>query len=170
MKKQFKFSWINTKLSSMLAVADETGLHLLEFECRKGLEREVAKLCVDLVEGENDIILSIAQELEAYFDGALKEFKTPLHICGTAFQKLVWQELMRIPYGQTRSYAAQAEAIGKPTAYRAVANANGANQLAIVMPCHRIINSNGDLGGYGGGVTRKQWLLDHEKKFSYRHC
>ena len=71
---------------------------------------------------------------------------------------------MRIPYGQTRSYMGQAEAIGKATAYRAVANANGANQLAIVIPCHRIINSNGDLGGYGGGITRKQWLIEHEKK------
>lgn len=67
------------------------------------------------------------------------------------------------PYGQTRTYAMQSEAIGKPTAYRAVANANGANQIAILIPCHRIINSNGNLGGYGGGIMRKQWLIDHEK-------
>lgn len=85
---------------------------------------------------------------------------------GSPFQKLVWEELISIPYGQTRTYAEQAAAIGKYKAYRAVANANGANQIAIVIPCHRIINSNGDIGGYGGGITRKQWLINHEKQRS----
>ena len=79
-------------------------------------------------------------------------------------KKMAWQELMNIPYGETKSYLAQAEAIGKSTSYRAVANANGANQLAIIIPCHRIINSNGDLGGYGGGIIRKQWLINMEKQ------
>jgi len=77
--------------------------------------------------------------------------------------KLVWAQLMRTPYGQTRTYAKQSETIGQSIAYRAVANANGANQIAIVIPCHCIINSNGNLGGYGGGIMRKQWLIDHEK-------
>lgn len=100
---------------------------------------------------------------KSYFEGKLKEFKTSLNLLGCPFQKLVWEELISIPYGTIRNYMAQAEAIGKNKAYRGVANANGANQLAIVIPCHRIINSNGDLGGYGGGIARKQWLIEHEK-------
>lgn len=79
---------------------------------------------------------------------------------------MVWQELINIPYGETRSYLNQAKALGKPTSYRAVANANGMNQLAIIVPCHRIINSNGELGGYGGGLHRKEWLIEHERKFT----
>lgn len=77
---------------------------------------------------------------------------------------MAWQALTLIPYGETRSYAQQAQSLGKPTAYRAVANANGANSLSIIIPCHRIINSSGNLGGYGGGIARKQWLLEHERK------
>jgi AraC family transcriptional regulator of adaptative response/methylated-DNA-[protein]-cysteine methyltransferase len=163
-----KASWIDTKLGPMIAIADEAGLYLLEFVDRRGLEREIERLRLKtkaaIIPGVTDPIKSIAIELESYFEGKLKEFNTPLHLLGSPFQKLVWDELMRIPYGQTRSYMVQAEAIGKATAYRAVANANGANQLAIVIPCHRIINSNGDLGGYGGGITRKQWLIEHEKQ------
>ncbi len=83
---------------------------------------------------------------------------------GSPFQIKVWQELLRIPYGQTRSYTKQAETIGQPTAFRAVASANGANQIAIVIPCHRIINLDGNLGGYGGGIVRKKWLIEHEQK------
>lgn len=161
-----KASWIDTKLGPMIAIADEAGLYLLEFVDRRGLEREVERLRLKtkaaIIPGATDPIKSITLELESYFEGKLKEFNTPLHLLGSPFQKLVWDELIRIPYGHTRSYMAQAEAIGKSTAYRAVANANGANQLAIVIPCHRIINSNGDLGGYGGGITRKQWLIEHE--------
>lgn len=159
---------IETQIGPMIAISDNDGLYLLEFIGRKGLEREVERLKLNtkgvIVPGITDPIRSITLELKSYFAGALTEFKTPLHIMGSPFQKLVWEELMRIPYGQTRTYAAQAAAIEKPTAYRAVANANGANQIAVVIPCHRIINSNGNLGGYGGGVTRKQWLIDHEKK------
>ena len=100
----------------------------------------------------------------AYFEGKRQDFKTPLFLLGSPFQKRVWEELMKISPGKTRSYAEIAMAIGKPTAYRAVANANGANQLAIVIPCHRVINSNGELGGYGGGIARKKWLIDLEKQ------
>ena len=89
-----------------------------------------------------------------------------INLLGSTFQEIVWEELMCIPYGQTRSYSDQAKAIRKQKAYRAVANANGANKLAIIIPCHRIINSNGDLGGYGGGVNRKKWLIDFEKQKS----
>lgn len=161
-----KASWIDTRLGPMIAIADEAGIYLLEFIDRRGLEREVERLRIKtkaaIIPGVTDPIKSITLELESYFEGKLKEFKTPLNLLGSPFQKLVWDELMRIPYGQTRSYMAQSKAIGKNKAYRAVANANGANQLAIIIPCHRIINSNGDLGGYGGGITRKKWLLEHE--------
>ena len=160
-------SWIDTKLCPMIAISDETGLYLLEFVDRRGLECEVERLRIRtkaaIMPGITDPIKSITLELESYFDGKLTQFKTPLHLLGSPFQRRVWEELMRIPYGQTRSYMVQAEAIGKTTAYRAVANANGANQLALVIPCHRIIKSTGDLGGYGGGITRKKWLIDHEK-------
>lgn len=161
-----KASWIDTKLGPMIAIADRAGLYLLEFVDRRGLERKIERLRLRtkaaIIPGITDPIKSITLELESYFEGKLKEFKTPLNLLGSPFQKLVWDELMRIPYGTTRSYMAQSKAIGKATAYRAVANANGANGLALIIPCHRIINSNGDLGGYGGGIARKKWLLEHE--------
>lgn len=165
--KILKVSQFDTKLGLMIAIADETELYLLEFVETRDLEREVERLRVKtkaaITPGITDPIKSITLELEYYFSGKLMQFKTPLCLLGSPFQRVVWKELMRIPYGQTRSYMAQAEAIGQNKAYRAVANANGANQLAIIIPCHRIINSNGKLGGYGGGVTRKQWLIEHEK-------
>ncbi len=170
--KVLKASWFDTKLGPMITIADDEGLYLLEFFDRRGLEREVERLMLKtksaIIPGITDPIKSIIRELQSYFDGALMEFKTPLHLLGSPFQRLVWEELIRIPYGQVRTYAAQAAAIEKHSAYRAVANANGANQLAIIIPCHRIINSNGDLGGYGSGIVRKQWLINHEKQCKIR--
>lgn len=167
-EKSLKAAWLDTKLGSMLTIADNEGLYLLGFIDSRGLEKEVKKLRLktnlDIREGENSVIKSIKIELDSYFSGDLITFKTRVHLLGSPFQRLAWEALMRIPYGQTQSYATQAESIGKRTAYRAVANANGANRLAIVIPCHRIINSNGKIGGYGGGLSRKQWLLDHEKQ------
>ena len=162
-----KASWLDTQLGPMLAISDEEKLYLLEFVDRRGLEREVERLRIRtksvVIPGDTAPIFSIKNELNLYFKGELKEFKTPIHLLGSPFQKLVWAELMRIPYGRTRSYIEQASAIGKESAYRAVANANGANQISIVIPCHRIIRSNCDLGGYGGGIARKKWLIEHEK-------
>jgi AraC family transcriptional regulator of adaptative response/methylated-DNA-[protein]-cysteine methyltransferase len=163
-----KASWLDTQLGPMFVISDDKALYLLEFAERRGLEREIERLRLKLkatiMPEITDPIRSIKAELKAYFDGSLEKFTTPIHVLGSPFQKSVWEELMRIPYGQTRSYSAQAKSIGKEKAFRAVANANGANQLAIIIPCHRIINSNGHLGGYGGGITRKQCLIDHEKK------
>jgi AraC family transcriptional regulator of adaptative response/methylated-DNA-[protein]-cysteine methyltransferase len=163
-----KTSWIDTPLGPMIAIADEASLYLLEFVDRRGLEREVERMRIKtksaIIPGSSAPLTSIENELKLYFEGHLRHFKTPLHLLGSPFQKLVWDELQRIPYGETRSYQAQAEALGKPSAARAVANANGANQIAIVIPCHRIINTNGELGGYGGGIHRKQWLIKHEKQ------
>lgn len=165
--KILKASWLDTKLGPMIAIADEEVLYLLEFVDRKGLEREVERLRQRtksaIIPGITPVIYSIESELQSYFKGELKEFKTPLFLLGSPFQKQVWNELKKIPYGETRSYDDLAQAIGKPSAFRAVANANGANQHAIVIPCHRVVNTNGDLGGYGGGLTRKKWLINHEK-------
>lgn len=162
-----KAAWVDTKLGPMIAIADEEFLYLLEFVDRRGLEREVEKVRnrkkAAIIPGRSQPIETIEKELEQYFDGGLPEFKTPLALLGSDFQKNVWNELRKIPDGETRSYSEVAHALDKPTAYRAVAQANGANQIAIVIPCHRVINSNGELGGYGGGLNRKQWLLNHEK-------
>ncbi|MWV46317.1 methylated-DNA--[protein]-cysteine S-methyltransferase [Paenibacillus sp. HJL G12] len=162
-----KASWIDTRLGPMMAIGDEQSLYLLEFVDRRGLEREVERLRQRtksaIIPGMTEPIRSIERELTLYFDGKLSRFTSPLMMIGSPFQKSVWEQLMAIPPGETRSYADIAHALGKPTAYRAVAQANGANQLALVIPCHRVINSNGDLGGYGGGLTRKNWLLQHEK-------
>jgi AraC family transcriptional regulator, regulatory protein of adaptative response / methylated-DNA-[protein]-cysteine methyltransferase len=163
-----KSSWLSTPLGPMLAIADEHALYLLEFAERRNLERELKQLPIKsgatIIPGRTQQIDYIEQELALYFAGTLKEFKTPVHLGGSPFQHTVWNTLMTIPYGHTVSYAQEAITMGKPSASRAVANANGANQLAIIIPCHRIINSNGKLGGYGGGIARKQWLLNHEKK------
>ncbi len=162
-----KSGWLDSPLGPMLAISDDQALYLLEFIERRGLEKEIERLRIKLkaviIPGRTSAIDLIEKELAEYFSGKLKTFRTPIHMLGSPFQKTVWQELMRIPYGQTKSYLAQADAIGKPTAFRAVANANGANQLAIIIPCHRIINSNGNIGGYGGGISRKRWLINMEK-------
>jgi len=116
-----------------------------------------------IVEGEK--IASLAQamdELRRYLAGERVQFTCPLDLHGTAFQIAVWEELFRIPYGQTRAYGEIAKAIGRPTAIRAVGAANGANPVAIIVPCHRVIGSNGSLTGYGGGLPTKQWLLSLE--------
>ncbi len=130
------------------------------------IERLRIKTKSAIIPGSTKPILMIEEELKLYFNGTLQKFNTPIYLLGSPFQKMVWQELINIPYGKTRSYLNQAKALGKPTSYRAVANANGMNQLAIIVPCHRIINSNGELGGYGGGLHRKKWLIEHERKFT----
>lgn len=163
-----KASWIDTPLGLMLAIGDDFALYLIEFVDKKGLEKEIEhlrkKTKLSIVPGKTDPIKQIETELEGYFSNKNQEFKTPIFLLGSPFQKRVWEELQKIPKGETRSYAETAQAIGKPTAFRAVALANSANQFAIMIPCHRVINSNGDLGGYGGGIKRKEWLLKHERK------
>lgn len=161
-------SAFNSPLGTMIALSDESSLYLLEFADCPGLEKEIEKVCSAtksrVTERVSAPLQSIAEELESYFAGDLRRFTTPFQLSGTPFQQRTWRALQDIPYGETRSYAALAHAIEKPTAYRAVANANGANQLAILIPCHRVINTGGDLGGYKGNLTRKKRLLDHEKR------
>ncbi|TAK76745.1 MAG: methylated-DNA--[protein]-cysteine S-methyltransferase [Gammaproteobacteria bacterium] len=157
-----KTAQLETKLGPMMAVADENGLYLLEFITCQSLRK---KLKAVIIPGETSIIKSIKAEIAQYFEGKINQFNTPIHLTGSPFQKRVWEELRTIPFGETRSYLEIAKSLKKPTAFRAVAQANGANQLAIVVPCHRVINANGKLGGYNGGVDRKQWLLEHERYF-----
>jgi AraC family transcriptional regulator of adaptative response/methylated-DNA-[protein]-cysteine methyltransferase len=162
-----KATWIDTVLGPMIAIADDEVMYLLEFVTRRGLEREIERLRTRgfaILPGNNAPLCSIKEELSAYFAGTLTQFITPYRVFGSPFQQKVWQALCEIPYGATRSYAEQAQSLGQPTAYRAVANANGANQLALIIPCHRIIASDGTLGGYGGGLAVKQWLLEHEQQ------
>lgn len=165
--KVLNAAWLDTQLGPMIAIADDQKLYLLEFVDRRGLEREVERLRLKtgaaVLPGTTAPIQSIKRELDLYFDRKVFDFSTPLALLGSDFQVQVWQELMKIPAGETRAYAELAKAIGKPSAFRAVARANGTNQIAIVIPCHRVINSNGELGGYGGGIKRKEWLLNHEK-------
>lgn len=163
-----KSSSFDTPLGAMIAIADEQALYVLDFIDRPSLNRTIEKLKIKtksiIIPGDTTQTHSIKRELAEYFAGTLKTFNTPVHFLGSSFQQNAWHALINIPYGQTYSYAQEAIAIGKPSAFRAVANANGANKLSIIIPCHRIINSNGKLGGYGGGLARKQWLLDHEKR------
>ena len=158
---------IETPLGTMFACAVEEGICLLEFSDRKMLETQFKSLAKRLngtiIQGTNKHFNLLKKELAEYFDGKLKEFTVPLFSPGTEFQESVWKELQNISYGSTRSYLEQANALKKPKAVRAVANANGMNKISIIIPCHRVIGSDGNLTGYGGGLWRKKWLLDLEK-------
>ncbi|MBC1456845.1 bifunctional transcriptional activator/DNA repair enzyme AdaA [Listeria newyorkensis] len=165
---KFASKWIETPLGSMIAIANDDALILLEFVDRRGLETEIEvlrkKWHAAVIPGESPIFEQLMLELDAYFSGNLQVFQTPIAYLGSPFQQTVWQALQKIPIGSTISYAQLASQIGNPKAFRAVARANGANQLSILVPCHRVIGSNGALSGYGGGIARKEWLLTHEKK------
>ncbi len=167
-REWLKAEWIDTPIGSMLAVADDHALHLLEFFDRTALPNELKRLRQAtrsaITFGRTPIIERIDAELRRYFAGEGTTFDTPLAAHGSPFTRTVWDALMAIPPGTTRSYAEIAVAAGRPTATRAVARANGANQIAIVIPCHRVIGSDGSLTGYGGGLWRKDWLLRHERK------
>ncbi len=110
----------------------------------------------------NGMMKGVVQQIREYFNGTRSEFDLAIDPQGTAFQKAVWRQLLRIPFGETASYGDIARAIGNPKAVRAVGGANGRNPISIVVPCHRIIGSDGSLTGYGGGLWRKEWLLKHE--------
>ena len=159
---------ITTPLGPMVAGSVDDTLCLLEFSDRRMIETQIARLrerleCV-FVPGTSALFTVLAGELESYFRGRLTEFSIPLLTPGTDFQRSVWSRLRAIPSGTTRSYAEVATEIGRPTAVRAVARANGDNRIAILIPCHRVVGSDGRLTGYGGGLWRKQRLLEIERK------
>ncbi len=139
----------------MHAVASERGVRVLSFD---GAGERAA--------GESPVLAQLERELTAYFAGDLDSFSVPLDLEGTAWQRRVWRELMTIPCGETVSYGQLARRLGNSNAARATGLANGANPVAIVVPCHRVIASDGTLGGYAGGLKRKRWLLDHEASMS----
>ena len=158
----------NTPLGSMIAVSDAQSLYLLAFTQQRRLERHITSLkqLATIAPGQTEPIFLIQQELSAFFSGKLQTFTTPLHTWGSPFQKEAWQALINIPYGQTRSYREQAQAMGHERAIRAVANANGMNPFAIIIPCHRVLRSDGTLGGYAAGIDCKRWLLHHERSYA----
>lgn len=159
-----------TQLGPMFAAATQKGICLLEFTDRRMLETEFKDLQkifnAVILPGTNEHLELLQKELSEYFEGKRQCFTVALDIAGTDFQKAVWNELLKIPYGETVSYKSQAIKLNRPNAVRAAANANGQNRVAIVIPCHRVIGENGNLTGYGGGLSRKRWLLDLEKRNS----
>lgn len=163
---QLSAAWFDTKLGPMIAIADTTSLYLLDFFDGRKLAKNSADLQritrAQIIPNICTPITQIAQELAAYFAGTLTTFATPITFTGTNFQKHAWHALLQVPYNTTRSYKEQSMAACKESAHRAIANANGVNKLAIIVPCHRIVRTGGALGGYGGGLKRKRWLLDHE--------
>jgi AraC family transcriptional regulator, regulatory protein of adaptative response / methylated-DNA-[protein]-cysteine methyltransferase len=161
-----RLAWLDTPLGPMIAGATDRGICLLEFTDRRMLEHQVVTLKrrfnAGLAPGRHAHLTTLHKELGEYFAGKRQLFSVPVDMRGTPFEMRVWQELQRIPYGETRSYADMAQRIGSPAAVRAVGRANGLNAIAIVVPCHRVVNKNGDLGGYGGGLWRKRRLLHLE--------
>lgn len=157
---------IETPIGEMIAAATDSHLLLLEFTHRRMLDTQLERVrCAmqcTFEHGESPVFDLLRAQLGEYFRGERTEFSVPLHVPGTAFQTRVWDMLRQIPSGSTTSYARLAEAIGQPTAVRAVARANGDNRVAIIIPCHRVIGSDGQLVGYGGGLWRKRKLLDLE--------
>ena len=168
--KMIKLTKIETPLGEMTAGATGDGICLLEFSEIKFSNSEIEELTslfdTSAEYGQNRYLRKLRKQLKEYFKGLRKEFSVPLIIKGTDFQKAVWRELRNIPFGTTRSYIEQARSLNNPQSARAVAHANGSNRIAIVIPCHRVIGADGSLTGYGGGLERKKWLIDHESKYS----
>jgi AraC family transcriptional regulator of adaptative response/methylated-DNA-[protein]-cysteine methyltransferase len=161
---------INTPLGSMTAVADDAALHLLEFENRVAFTGELRLLERDfglIGSGSNTVLERLVSQLGDYFAGESADFQIPTIQRGTAFEESVWQALRQIRPGHTRSYGDIAEVLGHPGKSREVGRANGANRISILVPCHRVIGADGSLVGYGGGLWRKKWLLDHERRYAW---
>ena len=161
-------STFKTPMGEMLFGATDTGICLFDFKYRKLIPANLAR--IERWTGEpfreepHPLFQVVQEQIKAYFDGALTQFDLPLHLVGSPFQIRVWEALLEIPYGATRSYEQQAIAIGNRDGIRAVAAANGENAVAVIVPCHRVIGKNGSLTGYGGGLPLKKKLLDLEAR------
>jgi len=160
----------DTPVGKMRAAATDQGICLFDFQYRKSIDSIVQRVTSnagdELGDADHPHFKVLKLQMDEYFQGTRKAFTVPLHLLGTSFQLRVWNGLLEIPYGETRSYKEQSIFLGDEKAIRAVAGANGENGIAIIVPCHRVIGSNGSLTGYGGGLERKKWLLDHERKHS----
>lgn len=155
-------------VGDMIAGSTPRGICFLEWHSRGGVEtirqRVEKRYRLSVVDGNHPHIDLLERELGDYFEGSLARFCVPVDLNGTSFELQVWNELLKIPYGQTRSYADIAMAVNRPKAFRAVGRANGANYVSIVVPCHRVIESSGKLRGYGGGLWRKKYLIELEER------
>jgi len=161
---------IDTPVGKMRIGATDEGICLFDFQYRRSIDSIMKRIETHVghkfEEAEHPHFSLLEEQIGQYFAGTRKEFDLPLHFAGTAFQKSVWEGLLKIPYGETRSYKQQSIFLGNEKAIRAVAGANGENGIAIIVPCHRVIGEDGSLTGYGGGLQRKKWLLDLEKRHS----
>jgi methylated-DNA--[protein]-cysteine S-methyltransferase len=168
MKKLYKKKII-TPIGEMIAMATDEAICLLDFFDSKTLliDQTIAMQhfkITDDEEKDTPLLLELAHQLNEYFAKERKEFTLPIELIGTSFQQKVWKMLQIIPYGETRTYKEQAIAVGNPKGVRAVANANAKNRISIIIPCHRVIGTNGTLTGYAGGLDRKKFLLDLERQ------
>jgi AraC family transcriptional regulator of adaptative response/methylated-DNA-[protein]-cysteine methyltransferase len=157
---------LSTPIGDMVAAATDTGICLLEFAERKNLQKQITNISSsfekEVVPGKNRHLLQLNEQIQNYFKKDIYDFEIPLDLVGTTFQQTVWKALLKIPYGTTTSYLKLAKELGNIKAVRAVSNAIAANRLAILIPCHRVIGSDGSLTGYAGGLWRKKYLLNHE--------
>ncbi|HSU68918.1 MAG TPA: methylated-DNA--[protein]-cysteine S-methyltransferase, partial [Tepidisphaeraceae bacterium] len=158
-----------TPLGAMRAVANDAGILLCDFwnrrdvdQAMQGLESRFAP--APITTGQHPHLVAVRDQLQEYFAGTRTDFTVPLSPSGSQFEHRAWAYLRAIPFGQTRSYGQQAKALGDPGLARAVGRANGMNYIAILIPCHRVIGADGSLTGYGGGMERKRWLLEHERR------
>lgn len=158
-RPQLYFMSVSTPLEELILIGSDDGLREILWQ-----DSEIPSA---VVAGSSDVLDESARQLHAYFAGDLEKFDLPLDLAGTDFQLLAWRSLAEVPYGATISYAQQAHRIGRPSAARAVGAANGRNPVPIVLPCHRIVGANGSLVGFGGGLDRKAWLLDHEARHAH---
>jgi AraC family transcriptional regulator of adaptative response/methylated-DNA-[protein]-cysteine methyltransferase len=154
-------------IGTLVACATDEGLSMLQFadalDLESSLDALITRLHANISAAQNQVLNATQKQLAAYFEGQLQQFEIPLKMSGTPFQMQVWKTLLTIPYGKTCTYAAEAAAMGRPTAMRAVGSANGRNPICIVVPCHRVVAAGGSLGGYTGGLKRKEFLLNLEK-------
>jgi len=161
---------IKTPVGVMRMGATDEGICLFDFQYRRSIDtimKRIETLSGDkFAEADHPHFQPLQEQIGEYFAGTRREFSLPLYLLGTPFQKSVWQGLQHIPYGETRSYKQQSIFLGNESAIRAVASANGENGIAIIIPCHRVIGTNGSLTGYGGGLRIKEWLLSHERRHS----
>lgn len=151
-----KYCTVKTELGEIYIAEEKGEIILLTFD-----KKEVKKM----EESVSEVLTEAKKQITEYFQGERKEFRLPLKLEGTDFQKRVWKALEEIPYGETRSYEEIAEAVHSPKAFRAVGNANNKNPISIILPCHRVIGKSGKLVGYGGGLDKKEYLLDLERKY-----
>lgn len=166
MENKIQYLTVQSPIGDMIAGATNKGICFLEWHDRGGVERILSRVGKrykkPLEQGSSELLRELQNELSNYFDRTINKFLVPIDVSGTNFENRVWKKLLRIPYGETKSYGEIASELGKPGASRAVGRANGANYLSIIVPCHRVIESNGKLRGYGSGLWRKKYLLELE--------